>query len=77
MSPLGRGLLGVISLYQRFISPLFGAHCRFHPTCSVYAAEAIARHGARRGTWLAIKRIGRCHPWNAGGLDPVPERKVA
>jgi len=70
-------LLRVITLYQRFISPLFGPRCRFHPTCSAYAAEAIATHGAGRGSWLSLKRIARCHPWNAGGIDPVPERKVA
>ena len=72
-----RILLAGIGLYQRFLSPLFGARCRFYPTCSAYAAEAISRHGAGRGVWLAVKRIARCHPWNAGGLDPVPERKVA
>ena len=72
-----RALLVLIRLYQRFISPLFGPRCRFHPTCSAYAAEAITTHGAARGAWLAVKRIARCHPWNAGGLDPVPERKVA
>ena len=77
MSLIARVLLVVIGAYQRFISPLFGPRCRFHPTCSAYAAEAIVQHGAARGSWLALKRIGRCHPWNAGGLDPVPERKVA
>ena len=71
-----RALLLFIRGYQRFISPLFGPRCRFHPTCSAYAAEAIATHGAGRGTWLAVRRIARCHPWNPGGLDPVPERKV-
>ena len=70
-------LVGVIRLYQRAISPLFAPRCRFHPTCSTYAMEAIATHGAARGTWLALKRIARCHPWNPGGIDPVPERKVA
>ena len=77
MSLPGRVLLAVIRAYQRFVSPLLGARCRFHPTCSAYAAEAIAAHGARRGSWLALKRIAKCHPWNPGGLDPVPERKVA
>ena len=77
MSFIARVLLGVIGAYRRFISPLFGPRCRFHPTCSAYAAEAVVQHGAARGSWLALKRIGRCHPWNAGGLDPVPERKVA
>ena len=77
MSVVARVLLRVIRGYQRFISPLFGAHCRFHPTCSTYAAEAISVHGAARGTLLAVKRISRCHPWNPGGIDPVPERKLA
>jgi len=72
-SILIRGLLrGLIRLYQLVISPLFPASCRFHPTCSHYAAEAIERHGAARGTWLALCRIARCNPWGGGGLDPVP-----
>ena len=58
--------------YQLAISPLLGPSCRFYPSCSHYAIEAIEAHGALRGTWLSIKRIGRCHPWNAGGFDPVP-----
>ena len=77
MSVPARVLLGLIRLYQRAISPLFAPRCRFHPTCSVYAVEAITIHGAARGTWLGLKRIARCHPWNEGGLDPVPERKAA
>jgi putative membrane protein insertion efficiency factor len=72
-----RVLVRLIHAYQRFISPLFGAHCRFHPTCSTYAREAIAVHGATRGTLLTLKRVARCHPWNPGGIDPVPERKIA
>ena len=70
-------LTALIRAYRRFISPLFRPHCRFHPTCSAYALEAITVHGAARGTLLAARRISRCHPWNAGGLDPVPERKLA
>ena len=77
MSVPARVLLFVIQGYQRFISPLFGPRCRFHPTCSAYAAEAISVHGAARGTWLGLRRIARCHPWNPGGVDPVPERKIA
>lgn len=67
-------LTGPIRAYQRFLSPLLGPRCRFHPSCSHYALEAIERFGAGRGSWLAVKRISRCHPLNAGGLDPVPER---
>lgn len=77
MSLSARLLSAWIRAYRRFISPLFRPHCRFHPTCSAYALEAITVHGAARGTLLALKRISRCHPWNAGGLDPVPERKIA
>jgi putative membrane protein insertion efficiency factor len=64
----------LIGGYQRFISPLFGPRCRFHPTCSVYAGEVIGRFGLFRGGWLALRRIGRCHPFSAGGFDAVPER---
>jgi len=66
-------LVGFIRAYQRFISPLLGPRCRFYPSCSQYAAEAIERHGPVKGGWLALRRIVRCHPLNAGGLDPVPE----
>ncbi len=64
--------LVLIRLYQWTLSPLLGPNCRFHPSCSHYAAEAIERFGILRGGWLALKRIGRCHPWHAGGYDPVP-----
>jgi uncharacterized protein len=66
-------LLGLIRLYQVTLSPWLGRQCRYEPTCSHYAAEAVTRYGARRGVWLAAKRIGRCHPWGRSGYDPVPE----
>ncbi len=62
----------LIRAYQLAISPLLGPKCRFFPSCSQYAAEAIDAHGALRGSWLAVKRIARCHPWHEGGFDPVP-----
>ncbi|WP_406665362.1 membrane protein insertion efficiency factor YidD [Gallaecimonas sp. GXIMD1310] len=72
---LGACLIFPIRLYQRFISPLLGQTCRFTPSCSHYAVEAIEKHGPLRGSWLAGRRILRCHPLNPGGHDPVPERK--
>ena len=65
-------ILGLIRLYRYCISPLLGPNCRFNPSCSSYAEEAITRFGPLRGGWLALKRIGRCHPWHVGGHDPVP-----
>jgi putative membrane protein insertion efficiency factor len=64
--------LALIRLYQFTLSPLLGNRCRFHPTCSVYAYEAIAKHGLLRGTYLGARRLLRCHPFHAGGIDPVP-----
>lgn len=58
--------------YQLIVSPWLGPRCRFHPSCSNYALEALDEHGALRGSWLAVRRVGRCHPFNPGGLDPVP-----
>jgi hypothetical protein len=71
-NPVAVAMLGLIRAYQRVLSPLFGAKCRFHPTCSRYAYEAIDVHGAMKGSWLGIKRIGRCQPFHEGGFDPVP-----
>jgi len=64
----------LIRAYQVALSPLLGQNCRFYPSCSHYALEAIEAHGALRGAWLTVKRISRCHPWHEGGFDPVPGR---
>lgn len=72
MSVAARMLVTGISAYQRFVSPLLGPRCRFAPSCSAYAAEAISRHGAARGGGLAVRRIAKCHPFHPGGHDPVP-----
>jgi len=69
-----RPLLGLIRFYQRFISPSMGRNCRFAPTCSAYAAQAIGRFGVVKGGWLAMRRLARCQPLSEGGYDPVPER---
>lgn len=66
-------LLALVQLYRIAISPWLGANCRFEPTCSEYALEALRTHGAFVGSWLAAKRIGRCHPWGGTGYDPVPD----
>jgi uncharacterized protein len=66
-------LLFGVSFYRVFLSHFFGGHCKFYPSCSVYAQEAIAKHGARRGSWLALKRLLRCRPFTKGGFDLVPE----
>ncbi|WP_457637027.1 membrane protein insertion efficiency factor YidD [Oceanithermus sp.] len=71
---MSRLLIALIKIYQRFISPYKPRTCRFYPTCSHYALEAIQVHGALRGSWLATKRILRCHPLNPGGYDPVPPK---
>lgn len=65
----------LIRAYQWVLSPLLGPSCRFYPSCSHYALEAIENHGALRGVWLTVKRISRCHPWHEGGFDPVPTCK--
>ena len=69
---IGRVLALLIRGYRYSVSPFLGASCRFHPSCSAYALEAIERHGAQRGVWIAVRRLIRCHPWNPGGYDPVP-----
>ena len=67
-----RLLVAILRGYQRLVSPLLGPRCRFAPSCSAYAVEALTTHGALRGTWLAMRRVARCHPFHPGGHDPVP-----
>lgn len=74
---IDRLLILALRGYKRFVSPLLGPRCRFVPSCSEYAMQAIARYGALRGGWLALRRLARCHPLHPGGLDPVPERAAA
>lgn len=69
MKPL---LVALLRGYQYALRPLLGAHCRFYPSCSDYACEALERHGAAKGSWLALRRVARCHPYHPGGYDPVP-----
>ena len=71
-NPFAWLLIKLVRIYQLFISPLLGPRCRFYPSCSNYTIEAIQIHGVFKGSWLAVKRISRCHPANPGGLDPVP-----
>jgi putative membrane protein insertion efficiency factor len=73
-SSAARVLMLLLTGYRTFISPLLGPRCRFYPSCSAYALEAVQVHGALRGSWLAARRLSRCHPFHAGGLDPVPAR---
>ncbi|MCB1956789.1 MAG: membrane protein insertion efficiency factor YidD [Rhodocyclaceae bacterium] len=65
-------LVALLKGYRYAISPMLGRNCRYHPSCSEYAIEAVQRHGALRGGWLAVKRVSRCHPFSRGGYDPVP-----
>jgi uncharacterized protein len=69
---MGRLIIAFLRTYQYLLSPWWGRQCRFTPSCSNYAIEAVERHGALAGSWLAVKRILRCHPWHPGGFDPVP-----
>lgn len=72
LAPAGALILLLVRAYQRLVSPLFPATCRYIPSCSEYAAQALARHGPARGLWYAAMRVARCHPWAEGGEDPVP-----
>jgi putative membrane protein insertion efficiency factor len=73
VTPLAFALSLPVRLYRVTLSPLIGHHCRFQPTCSTYALEALERHGALKGGWLTARRLARCHPWGGEGFDPVPE----
>lgn len=73
-NPVKSLLIGFLRAYRVLVSPLYGQVCRYHPSCSAYALEAVTRHGALRGSGLALRRLVRCHPWAAGGYDPVPTR---
>ncbi|MHC4947140.1 MAG: membrane protein insertion efficiency factor YidD [Planctomycetota bacterium] len=74
VGPVARALIAGVRLYQATLGPWLGGHCRFHPTCSRYAIDALSVHCAGRGAWLALRRILRCHPLGGGGYDPVPPR---
>jgi putative membrane protein insertion efficiency factor len=69
-------LVAVVRAYQWLVSPLLPPSCRFYPSCSAYAVTALQRHGAAKGSWLAARRVARCHPFHPGGLDPVPDRET-
>ena len=69
---MARLLAALVAAYRYGVSPILGRNCRFHPSCSEYAEAALRRHGAWRGSWLALRRVARCHPWHPGGFDPVP-----
>ncbi len=73
---LARVFMGLIWAYRKFISPMLAPRCRFYPSCSAYALEVMQVHGAGRGSWLAVRRLSRCHPFHPGGLDPVPPPRV-
>ena len=73
MSPMAKVAAVPVRAYRLVISPFLGANCRYQPTCSVYALEALERHGALKGGWLALRRMARCHPWGGSGIDNVPD----
>lgn len=75
MTPLAHILALPVRAYRLVFSPIVGFNCRYQPTCSAYALEALDKHGAIKGAWLTIRRIGRCHPWGGSGYDPVPDAK--
>lgn len=77
MNPVAFLLRALVRAYQLLLSPVLPASCRYQPTCSAYAVEALEKHGALRGGWLAVRRISRCHPWGGSGYDPVPEPRSA
>ena len=68
-------LIGLLRVYRLLISPLYGEVCRYYPSCSAYALEAVQVHGSVKGSWLAVRRLARCHPWAPGGVDKVPPRR--
>ena len=72
MKPAAVPLVAIVRVYQWVVSPLLPPSCRFYPSCSAYAVEALSRHGAIKGSWLAARRVARCHPFHPGGIDPVP-----
>ena len=73
--PLRWLLIGLLRAYRLLISPLYGQVCRYHPTCSAYALQAVTERGSIIGSWLTVRRLARCHPWARGGYDPVPSRR--
>ena len=74
---LAAPLRALVWVYRHAVSPLIGANCRYQPTCSAYAEEALSRYGAFRGGWIAVRRLARCHPWGGSGYDPVPDQTTS
>ena len=75
MSPFAHVMALPVRVYRLIMSPWVGMHCRYAPTCSAYALEALRKHGGVRGSWLAVRRVAHCHPWGRSGYDPVPEKR--